>query len=211
MNADPAMRERIVADRGAGAEPGKAATKAERADWCFARDFYGGQMARDMTLFLDDDGTAYHVFASEENETLHIAELDETFTRHTGRFARVFPGGHREAPALFKRGGRYHLITSGCTGWAPNAAEHAVADSIWGPWSVTGNPCDGEGTATTFQSQSTFVLPVPGREDAYVFLADRWNPKDLADSRYVWLPLRFDDGSAVLRFDAWDPATAWDR
>jgi hypothetical protein len=25
------------------------------------RDFAGGQMARDMTLFVDDDDTAYHI------------------------------------------------------------------------------------------------------------------------------------------------------
>ena len=37
-----------------------------------ARDFDGGQMARDQTLFVDDDGAAYHVYASEENSTLHV-------------------------------------------------------------------------------------------------------------------------------------------
>jgi hypothetical protein len=33
-------------------------------DKLFLRDFNGGQMARDMNLFVDDDGPAYHVFAS---------------------------------------------------------------------------------------------------------------------------------------------------
>ena len=33
------------------------------------RDFEGGQMARDQTLFVDDDGTAYHVYASEKKST----------------------------------------------------------------------------------------------------------------------------------------------
>ena len=28
------------------------------------RDFTGGQMARDMTLFVDDDGKAFHIYAS---------------------------------------------------------------------------------------------------------------------------------------------------
>ena len=32
-------------------------------------------MARDMTLFEDDDGTAFHVYASEENGTLQISQL----------------------------------------------------------------------------------------------------------------------------------------
>ena len=34
----------------------------------FARDLPGGQMARDMTLFVDDDGTAYQFYASENNQ-----------------------------------------------------------------------------------------------------------------------------------------------
>lgn len=208
LGSTDAMKQSIIANKGAGPQPDRSASKAEKADWFFARDFYGGQMARDMTLFLDDDGTAYHVFAAEENFTLHIAELDDTFTRHTGRFIRLNPGGHREAPALFKRDGRYHLITSGCTGWSPNAAQHAVADSIWGPWTVTGNPCVGPERNTTFRSQSTFVLPVAGQDDIFIFLADRWNPKNLKDSRYLWLPLEFDGDRPIMRFrEAWSPLT----
>ena len=80
------------------------------------RDLDGGQMARDMTVFVDDDGKAYHVYSSEENLTLNIAELDSTYTRHTGRYIRIFPGGHNEAPALFKHNGTYWMITSGLHG-----------------------------------------------------------------------------------------------
>ena len=29
------------------------------------RDLKGGQMSRDMTLFVDDDGKAYHIYSSE--------------------------------------------------------------------------------------------------------------------------------------------------
>ena len=86
------------------------------------RDAAQGQMARDMTLFVDDDGRAYHVYSSEENSTLHISELTDDYLAHSGRYARFFVGRFMEAPALFKRGGRYYLMMSGCTGWAPNAA-----------------------------------------------------------------------------------------
>lgn len=102
-------------------------------------------MARDMTLFVDDDGRAYHVYSSEENSTLHISELTDDYLAHSGRYARFFVGRFMEAPALFKRGGRYYLMMSGCTGWAPNAARSAVAESVWGPWRELGNPCEGPG------------------------------------------------------------------
>lgn len=52
--------------------------------------------------------------------------------------------GHNEAPAIFKKDGTYWMITSGCTGWAPNAARLFSAPSIWGPWKQHPNPCQGE-------------------------------------------------------------------
>ena len=157
-----------------------------------ARDLAEGQMARDMTLFVDDDGKAYQFYASEENATMHVSELTADYLKPAGRYARIFTGRSMEAPAVFKRGGKYYLIASGCTAWAPNAARSAVADSIWGPWTELGNPCRGDDAANTFHAQSTFVLPVQGKKDAFIFMADRWKQWDLQDSRYIWLPLEFD-------------------
>lgn len=160
------------------------------------RDLDGGQMARDMTIFVDDDGNAYHIYSSEDNLTLQIAELDSTFTGHTGRYIRIFPGGHNEAPAIFKHNGTYWMITSGCTGWAPNEARLMRADNIMGEWIQHPNPCRGEKAETTFDSQSTAVVHFG---DGYTFMADRWNPKNLADSRHLWLPIRFDaDGTPYI-------------
>ena len=204
-NITDELKERVLrGDTQIDADQRRNMSKPERADTYFVRDFYGGQMARDMTLYQDDDGTAYHIFAAEENMTLHIAELDQTYTRHTGRYMRLWPGGHREAPAMFKRGDTYHLITSGCTGWKPNAAEHAHAPSIWGPWTITGNPAVGPQANITFDSQSTFVLPVDGMDDAFIFMGDRWEPQDPITSSYVWLPIAFEGDRAILRnTDRW--------
>lgn len=94
------------------------------------RDIEGGQMSRDMTLFVDDDGKAYHIYSSEENLTLHIAELADDYLQHSGRYIRIFPGGHNEAPALFKKDNMYWMITSGCTGWDPNEARMFSASSL---------------------------------------------------------------------------------
>ncbi len=62
------------------------------------RDFEKGQMARDMTLFVDDDGTAYHIHASEENQTLHISELTDDYLAFTNRYIRTLPGGTPTKP-----------------------------------------------------------------------------------------------------------------
>ena len=173
----------------------------------FRRDFAAGQMARDMTLFVDDDGSAYHFYASEANGTLHISRLAEDYLRPAGEYVRVFPGRFHEAPAVFKAQGKYFLITSDCSGWAPNTARVSVAATIFGPWEELGNPCLGtnEQTASTFNSQSTFILPVPGKRDAFIFMADRWNPANAIDGRYVWLPIRFQHGVPMIVWhDEWD-------
>lgn len=157
------------------------------------RDFEKGQMARDMTLFVDEDGTAYHIHASEENLTIHIAELNDEYTGFTGKYIRVLPTGHNEAPAIFKHNGKYYMITSGCTGWEPNAARLLVSDSVFGNWEYVKNPCIGDDKDLTFHSQSTYILPVEGKNNAFIFMADRWIPKNAIDGRYIWLPIKFDE------------------
>ena len=192
------------------------------------RDFGSGQMSRDMTLFVDDDGKAYHIFSSEDNLTLHIAELTADYLHHTGRYTRVAPAGHNEAPAIFKHEGTYWMITSGCTGWEPNEARMFSAPSIWGPWTQHPNPCRGPKAELTFGGQSTFVLSIehlpltidhsaaekkakPNNFQCsmfnvqYIFMADIWRPRHPIDARYIWLPIEFEDGKPVIRWrDEWE-------
>lgn len=156
-----------------------------------ARDLKGGQMSRDMTVYVDDDGVAYHLFSSEENLTLHLAELTDDYLDYTGKYIRIAPGGQNEAPTLFKRNGKYWLITSGCTGWAPNEARMFVADSLWGDWTQLPTPFVGENAQKTFNGQGTFVLPY--KKGGFIFMGDIWNSKSLSASRYLWLPIMFQE------------------
>lgn len=47
-----------------------------------------------------------------------------------------------------------------------------------------------QGAASTFGAQSTFVQPLAGKKEAFIFMADKWNPNDLKNSRYIWLPVQ---------------------
>jgi beta-xylosidase len=165
-----------------------------------------GQESRDLTVFQDDDGSAYLVHSSEGNRTLRIVPLSEDYLSIAGPSTRHFVERSMEAPAIFKRAGRYYLVASGCTCWHPNAARSAVADSLLGPWTELGNPCVGPHADLTFRGQGTFVLPVAGHPDAFIFMADQWNMKDLGASRYVWLPVAFEaDGSFSIHWsDTWN-------
>ncbi|MGL4519777.1 MAG: glycoside hydrolase family 43 protein [Phocaeicola sp.] len=170
------------------------------------RDLTGGQMSRDMTLFVDDDQVAYHIYSSEDNLTLHIAELSADYLSHTGKYVRFAPAGHNEAPAIFKKDGTYWMVASGCTGWDPNEARMFSAESIYGPWRVHTSPCVGPNAALTFGGQSTYIQQVEGKRDAFVFMADMWRPKKPSDGRYIWLPITFKEGVPVIEWQAsWKP------
>lgn len=181
--------------------------KIVREGFFVRRDFEKGQMARDMTLFVDDDGTAYHIHSSENNQTLHIAELTSDYQGFTGKYTRALEGKANEAPAIFKKDGKYYLISSGTTGWKPNPARLAMADHLFGPWQELGDPCRGsdDQVKTTFWSQSTYILPVAGKKDAFIYMGDRWTPENAIDGRYIWLPIQFENQKPILRwFESWD-------
>ena len=163
-----------------------------------------GQMSRDMTLYRDPkDGKIYHVFASEDNSCLHIAELKADGLGYTGKWARISPGDWTEAPALVKHGEWYFLIGSGCTGWRANAARYYRAKSVWGPWERVANPCRGMrvaengksyGPEVTWNGQSTGIFEVNGTAFA---MFDLWRPSNAIDGRYVWLPIFFNDRGEI--------------
>ena len=169
-----------------------------------------GAESRDMTVFQDDDGSAYLIYSSERHSTLHISRLTPDYLGQSGQFIRAFvtrPLNGREAPAVFKHDGCYFMVSSGCTGWDPNPAEYAMARSMLGDWQVLGDPCCGPDHETTFHAQSTFVLPMPGRPGCFIFMADRWQKENLRDSRYVWLPLRMNGLHVTITWrDRWDLA-----
>ncbi|HBI57527.1 MAG: glycoside hydrolase family 43 protein [Duncaniella sp.] len=155
--------------------------------------------SRDMTIFKDDDGKAYHIYSSEGNSTLHISLLSDDYLSQSGSFCRNFPNRFREAPAIFKNDGKYYMVTSGCSGWSPNEAEWAVSTTIMGPWTPMDNPCRGKDADKTFYGQSTFVLPVGnGSDRSFIIMFDKWKKDDLVDSRYIWLPIRFNGDTLTI-------------
>ncbi|MFC8094565.1 RICIN domain-containing protein [Streptomyces sp. NPDC057301] len=147
--------------------------------------------SRDMTLFKDDDGTAYQITSANSNADLHIYRLNADYTGYDRLVANPWVYGYREAPALFKRDGVYFMLTSGNSGWAPNQQKYATADSIAGPWTQMKDI----GNQDAYRSQTAFVLPVQGTSGtSYLYMGDRWGNSmngTVNDSQYVWLPLLF--------------------
>ena len=171
-----------------------------------ARDLKSGQMSRDMTVFVDDDGTAWHIYSSEENLTIQAAELTPDYLGYTGRYYRIAPGGQNEAPCLLKHGDTYRLICSGCTGWTPNEARMFSAKSIQGPWMQHPSPMRGPDADRTFEAQGTWIWAQPSDSSmdsySFFFMADVWMPRSLAISRHLCLPIAFEEGMPVIRKQA---------
>ncbi|MEW2045482.1 RICIN domain-containing protein [Streptomyces sp. NPDC005476] len=165
-------------------------------------------MSRDITVFVDSDGAGYMVSAARENYDLQIYRLTADYTGIASLVADPWHGGHREAPALFKRGGVYFMLTSAATGWNPNQQQYATATSLAGPWSAMTNV----GDATAYGSQTAYVLPVQGTSGtSYLYLGDRWGNSfggTVNDSRYVWLPLTFPTSTSLSM--SWSPEVTVD-
>ncbi|MFE9646161.1 RICIN domain-containing protein [Streptomyces sp. NPDC006365] len=168
----------------------------------------GQHMSRDITVFTDTDGTGYMVSAARENYDLHIYRLTSDYTGIAALVADPWHGGHREAPALFKRNGVYFMLTSGATGWNPNQQQYATATSLAGPWTAMRNI----GDSTTYGSQTAYVLPVQGSSGtSYLYMGDRWGNSfggTVNDSRYVWLPLAFSNSTTMSM--SWYPEVTID-
>ncbi len=156
---------------------------------------------RDMNLFVDTDGGGYVIYAAENNATLYIVRLDSTYgaprvpEMEGTTWARIAAGGYHEAPVIWHYGPVYYLLASHTSGWYPNAASLFTASTPLGPWTYRGNPFIGADSELTFYTQSTCVIPAPGHPGWFVYMGDRWNPQDLGNSRYVWLPFHINKGS----------------
>lgn len=144
--------------------------------------------SRDMTVYIDDDGTGYLFSSSDGNSTMLISRLNEDYTDIDGFCVSALADQYREAPAIFKKDGTYYMISSGCTGWDPNVALVAKCDNLMGKWLLTHDPCVGENSEFTFFGQSAFILEAEGK--AYLML-DHWHKDDLKTSGYSLLPIEF--------------------
>jgi beta-xylosidase len=163
-----------------------------------------GNISLDLTLFVDEDGSGY-LLSDTRTKGLRIYRLSADYLSVVGTVAVL---AELEAPALFKLNGRYYLLTSHRTGWNTNDNVYATATSLSGTWSSW--KLFAPKGSRTFNSQTTFVLPVVGSQGTtFMFMGDRWIPSSLGTSPYIWLPLTVTGTSVSLAWhDRWFIDTA---
>jgi len=173
--------------------------------------------SRDQTLFLDSDGRAYHVSATNTNYKTHFIRLNDDFTKPTGEESLQVLGMRYEAAAMFQYGDCYWCLFSGCDGWNPNRGRYAwytgddpieewqygrdfYANNSWGV-----DFCVDNGNTKCYTSQPAYVFPVQGRDRCFIYMGDRWNSSNVGSSKYVWCPLSIRSGYPAVRwYDEWD-------
>lgn len=158
----------------------------------------------DMGTFQDKDGSGYLLIHGG-----NIFKLNEDYKSVGEQILREMAPGF-ESPAIFKKGNTYYFLGSNLTSWERNDNYYFTAGSLKGPWTPRGPFCP-EGTLT-WNSQTTFVLPVEGSKDTtYMFMGDRWSfPKQASAATYVWQPLVISGTSLSIPkyMDAWQINTA---
>lgn len=154
-----------------------------------------GYMSRDCTLFKEDDGTAYFISASRDNADLHMYRLSDDYMNVDALVNKLWQGEYREAPAVVKISDKYYILSSYCTGWAPNQGKYAVADSMEGRWSTLYEI----GDSTTYLSQPAFIIQ---RNGNILYYGDRWggDGEKYFESGYVIYPLLIEEGKLIMRY-----------
>jgi hypothetical protein len=170
-----------------------------------------GVPSLDMNIYEDKrDGQVRGVYLvrSCNNQYVGISKLTDDYLNTTGIKSSI--GEPREGHAVFYRNNRYYMMTSHLSGWSPNPAELFITnqDNLQdAKWSSLGNPT---GSSTTFNSQSTFVLPFPSTKNPgtffYIYMGDRWDYPHLLNASYIWLPYTFNsDTNITLQWqDQWN-------
>jgi hypothetical protein len=153
------------------------------------------QESRDIGQFIDDDGSAYLIFEARPTKGFFIAKLSADAMSVEKEMS--FVHAPLEGGAIVHYKGLYYVVGSHLTGWKPNPNVYATATSLSGPWSEMKDIAPPE--VNTYDSQSSMLIKVVGKKTtSVIYVGDRWTPKELWDSRYVWMPVEIGDGKLVL-------------
>jgi len=165
-------------------------------DYHFLKSFRPlDQESRDIGQFIDDDGAAYLIFESRPTKGFFIAKLSSDYLSVDRKVS--FLEAPLEGGALVHYQGLYYVIGSHLTGWRPNPNVYATSASLSGPWAEFKDIAPPE--TNTYGSQSTMLLKIDGsKKSSVIYMGDVWRPKELWDSRYLWMPLEIGDGSLRL-------------
>ena len=133
----------------------------------------------DFDMYVDEHTGKGYVWFERPHWELICAELTDDFLDVTDVYSNHFVGKRppytREAPAHFFANGKHYIFTSGTSGYTSNPSEVAEFTDYHGEYRILGDPHVGDSCASSFNSQITGVVKIPGK-DMWIAVADRWEP-----------------------------------
>jgi hypothetical protein len=155
-----------------------------------------GFVIGDMSMYQDDDGTAYLAYVWWEtgaNKEHGIYRMSADYLTLDTRMY-LWNEGSREAPHMFKRNGVYYYGVSETNGIDPSATRYYTATNLTGPWSAA-TMLTTPGSTVSYETQCDFVFPFAGAQGTvYMYDGDRWEPSGGTQGNYLWLPFEFGTG-----------------
>ena len=146
-------------------------------------------------LFVDDDGSAYNIYTSEDQDHhVSIETLTSNWTSivPTGN-GGLFPDRYVEGAVLFKRSGTYYVMYGSCCCFCRNGSGAVVysSSSIHGPWTrqpgdvncrsndpsqICGGYGDRSGGPIIIPAQGIgmSMIPLADGSTAFIWSGERW-------------------------------------
>lgn len=184
----------------------------------------GSGSVGDFDVFVDDDGTGYHVRTGFDIVRL-TPGLTAPASLVAGGITTPLPA---EAPIVFRRQGSYYLLAGvGCCACIGGSNLYVLrASSLAGPWRLQGDvgaskpPSEWDPHSRNnfvTRSQGSAVIRVPERDAAnasFVYLGNQWNsglaqtpPGPRNHDLLYWGVLRFESDGNILPLAWRDSAT----
>jgi len=155
-----------------------------------------GVKSRDCNVFQDNDGTAYFISTTEENQHLGLFRLSDDYhsaVEHT----QLFAWQRREAPAIVRLDNTYFMFSSACSGWDPNQCKLSYSNNLKTGWSGLSNI----GNNIAYDTQAAAILKIEGtKATTYLYVGDRWQDPGLPESKTIIFPISFNGNTCNFKY-----------
>ncbi len=152
--------------------------------------------SRDCNVFQDNDGTAYFISTTEENQHLGLFRLSDD-CHEAVEHTQLFSWQSREAPAIVRIANRYFMFNSACSGWDPNQCKMSYTTNLKSGWTSLSNV----GNNIAYDTQAAAILEIKGtKTTTYLYVGDRWQDPGLPETKTIIFPISFNGTSCTFKY-----------
>ena len=135
--------------------------------------------SRGMTVWKDDDGTAYVIYGTRWNTNTVIASLSSDYLTINSKVYEFRNVGW-DSFGMLKANGTYYLMASGFNGTETNVNYYVYSESLEGPWT---KPQEiSIRSVDDFRFRMNDIISVSN--EMFIWAADSSNDTDFTDPRY---------------------------